>query len=126
MVTPHVTPHLRPLCTVVLYVGGRVLWVKILKCNFLVSLAPLGLERCENVDFTTPKAQKVGKIALSNWLICPFYSVNLNIAQTFKRHGTPHPGIIFNVFLNKLKPIWTFLASDELPKRGSVRQHTHF
>ena len=112
--------------TVVLYVGGRVLWVKILKCNFLVSLAPSGLERCGNVDFTTPKAQKVGKIALSNWLICPIYSANLNIAQTFKRHGTPHPGIIFNVFLNKLKPIWTFLASDELPKRGSVRQHTHF
>ena len=72
----------------VLYVGGRVLWVKFLKCNFLVSLAPLGLERCGNVDFTTPKAQKVGKIALSNWLICPFYSVNLNIAQSKRQSAS--------------------------------------
>ena len=33
----------------------------------------------------------------------------------------PHPGVIFNVFLNKLKPILTISATDELPKRGSVR-----
>ena len=72
----------RSLYTVVLYVGGRTFQMKILKCIFLVSLAPLGLERSGNVDFTTPGAQKVGKIASSNWLICPFYSVNLNITQS--------------------------------------------
>ena len=92
----------------VLYVGGRVLWVKILKCNFLVSLAPLGLKRCGNVDFTTPKAQKVGKIALSNWLICPFYSVNLNMAPTFKCTGTHHLRVIFNVFSHQTETYWTF------------------
>ena len=48
------------------------------------------------------------------------------MVTTFKRHGTPHPGVIFNVFLKKLKPILTIFATDELPKRGSLRQNTHF
>ena len=56
------TPHLRPLCTVVSYVGGRAFWVKILNCIFLVPLAPLGLERSRNDDFMTPEAQKVEKM----------------------------------------------------------------
>ena len=38
----------------------------------------------------------------------------------------PHPGVIFNVFLNKLEPILIISATDELPKGGSVRQNTHF
>ena len=120
------TPHLRPLYTVVLYVGGRAFQMKILKCIFLVSLAPLGLERSGNVDFTTPGAQKVGKIASSNWLICPFYSVNLNITQSLTDTVRHCPEVSFNVFLNKLKPIWSILASNELAMRRSVRQHTHF
>ena len=40
----------------------------------------------------------------------------------FKRTGTHRRSVIFNVFLDKLKPIWTFLASDELAKEGSVSQ----
>jgi hypothetical protein len=35
------------------------------------------------------------------------------MTQTFKRTGTHRPRVICNVFLNKLKPIWTILASDE-------------
>ena len=96
----------RSLYTVVLYVGGRTFQTKILKCIFLVSLAHLGLERSGNVDFTTPGAQKVGKIASSNWLICPFYSVNLNITQSLTDTVRHCPEVSFNVFLNKLKPIW--------------------
>ena len=48
--------------TVVSYVGGRTFQVKILKRIFLVSLAPLGLERSENNDFMTPGAQKTEKM----------------------------------------------------------------
>ena len=61
-VTPHIPPYLRPLCTVVSYVGGRTFQVKILKRIFLVSLAPLGLERSDNNDFMTPGAQKTEKM----------------------------------------------------------------
>ena len=48
------------------------------------------------------------------------------MVHSFKRTVRPRPSVIFNVFLDKLKPIWTFLATNELPKRGSVRQKTHF
>ena len=48
------------------------------------------------------------------------------MVHSFKRTVRPRPSVIFNVFLDKLKPIWNFLAADELPKRGSVRQETHF
>ena len=71
----------RSLYTVVLYVGGRTFQTKILKCIFLVSLAHLGLERSGNVDFTTPGAQKVGKIASSNWLIYEPIGTYMSILQ---------------------------------------------
>ena len=51
------------------------------------------------------------------------------MTQTFKRTGTHRPWVIFNVFLNKLKPIWTILASNEEGgpmKRGSLRQKRIF
>ena len=48
------------------------------------------------------------------------------MVHSFKRTVRPRPSVIFNVFLDKLKPIWTFLASNELAKGGSVRQKTHF
>ena len=37
-----------------------------------------------------------------------------------------YPGVSFNVFLNKLKHFWPILASNEVAKRGSVRQEPHF
>ena len=36
------------------------------------------------------------------------------------------PSVTFNVFPSILKSIWTILATNELPKRGSVRQKMHF
>ena len=45
----------------VFYVGGRPYQTKIFKCIFLVSLAPLGMERSGKIDFTTPEAQKAEK-----------------------------------------------------------------
>ena len=51
--------HLR---TVVSQVGGRTFWVKILKCFFLVALAPLGLERSGKTDFTAPEPQEAEKM----------------------------------------------------------------
>ena len=44
------------------------------------------------------------------------------MAQSLTDTVRPRPSVIFKVFLDKLKPIWTFLASDELAKRGSVSQ----
>ena len=58
--------------TVVSYVGGRNFWVKILRCIFLVSLAPLGIERSRNDDFMTPEAQKVEKMLLQIGLYVHF------------------------------------------------------
>ena len=43
-------------------VGGRTFRVKILKCFFLVSLAPLGLERSGKTDFTAPEPQEAEKM----------------------------------------------------------------
>ena len=48
--------------TVVSHVGGRTFRAKILKSLFLVSLAPLGVERSRNNDFTTPEAHKAEKM----------------------------------------------------------------